>query len=161
MGPPANIGWPFPYTNMKDLAFRTAIEEDRAFFILVHHTAYRETVERMFGWEDKVQDGFANKAFDEGGIHIIIQENQQIGVVGWETFPGHLLLKELFLLPRYQGKGVGGEILNLTKEKARALGKPVRLQTLRTNLGAKRLYERNGFQVEEATEIHWKMMWRE
>ncbi|MEM7509946.1 MAG: GNAT family N-acetyltransferase [Bacteroidota bacterium] len=146
---------------MKNIQFKAVTEEDRTFFIYVHHTAYRETVERMFGWDEKVQDRFANTAFDEGGLHIITKEGCQLGIVGWEVLPTHLLLKQLFLLPTYQGKGIGAYILHLSKERAQALGKPIRLQTLRTNLGAKRLYERNGFQVEEATEIHWKMVWRE
>ena len=114
----------------------------------------------MFGWDEIVQDEFANKAFDEEGLHIIIVEGKEIGVVGWEEFPIYLLLKQLYLLPKYQGKGLGTEVLHHTKEKAKTLGKPIRLQTLRTNLGAKRLYERNGFQVEEVTDLHWKMIWR-
>ncbi|MEM8898479.1 MAG: GNAT family N-acetyltransferase [Bacteroidota bacterium] len=146
---------------MKNIQFRAVEEEDRAFFIHVHHTAYRETIEKLFGWDGKVQDEFANKAFDEGVLHVITQERRQLGIVGWEEFPTHLLLKQLYLLPQYQGKGIGTEIINQSKEKAKALSKPIRLQTLLTNLGAKRLYEGHDFQVEEVTDHHWKMVWGE
>ncbi|MEL6190893.1 MAG: GNAT family N-acetyltransferase [Bacteroidota bacterium] len=146
---------------MKNIQFKAATEEDRTFFIYVHHTAYRETVEKQFGWEEKVQDEFANKAFDEEGIHLIIYKDQKIGVVGWETLPTHLLLKELFILPEFQGNGIGTEILKHTKERARELAKPIRLGTLRTNQRAKKLYEKHGFQVEEETDRHWKLVWGE
>lgn len=32
-----------------NLKYTLATEEDRAFFIYVHHTAYRDTIEEMFG----------------------------------------------------------------------------------------------------------------
>ena len=37
------------------LKYILAAEEDRAFFIHVHHTAYRDVIEDMFGWDEKRQ----------------------------------------------------------------------------------------------------------
>ena len=141
------------------LKFIPTTEADRKFFIHVHHTAYRDTIEKMFGWDEALQDGFANKAFDEGGMNIIYHEDERIGVVGWEDFPDYLWLKEVFLLPEFQGQGIGKQIVTLSQERAKKAGKKLRLQTLKANLGAKRLYERCGFNVTEATDTHWKMLW--
>lgn len=142
-----------------NLAFVPAVEADRTFFVHVHHTAYRNAIESMFGWDQVLQDGFANDAFDKGGTHIIYLEGIRIGVVGWQQFPDYLWLKEIFLLPEYQRKGIGQKIVMLSKEKAKALNKPLRLRTLKTNPGAKRLYERCGLVVTEATDILWNLEW--
>ena len=133
-------------------------EKDRAFFIHVHHTAYRDTIEEMFGWDEKRQDELANRPFDEGGIHIIWNGDVRIGVIGWEERDDHLWLKELFLLPEYQRQGIGSQIIKDTITKARLLAKDVRLRTLKANVRAKELYERHGFEVTEATDIHWNMI---
>lgn len=137
-----------------------ATEADRAFFVQVHHAAYRATIEQMFGWDEVLQDEFANKAFDGGSIHIIWFDYQKVGVVGWEELPDFFWLKELFLLPNYQRKGIGSKLLTLLIDQAQVLGKLVRLQTLRANLDAKKLYERHGFSVEDATDLHWRMIRR-
>lgn len=140
-----------------EIKYIPAIEKDRDFFIHVHHAAYRETIEEMFGWDEKRQDELANRPFDEGGIQIIWKDDKRIGVVGWEDRDEYFWLKELFILPEYQGNGIGSKIVEETIELATALKKDIRLRTLKANLGAKKLYERYGFKVTEANDIHWNM----
>ena len=69
---------------MLELRYIPTTKEDRKFFIHVHHTAYRDTIEEMFGWDEKRQNKLANRPFDEGRIHIICNGDDRIGVVGWE-----------------------------------------------------------------------------
>ena len=143
-----------------NINFVPTTEADREFFIHVHHTAYRKTIEEMFGWDEALQDGFANKAFDEGGMNIIWFEDKKIGVVGWEEFSDYLWLKEVFLLPEHQGQGIGNYIVTMSQDRAKKAGKDLRLQTLKANIGAKRLYERCGLQVTDATDTHWQLAWK-
>ncbi len=142
---------------MMNLTLIPVSESDRAFFCFVHHTAYREVIEKMFGWDEKQQDMYANKAFDEGGMNILFLEDKKIGVVGWVEFPDYLWLKELFILPEYQRMGIGSQVVQMSIKKEKKLCKDLRLQTLKENLGAKALYERHGFVVTESTDIHWKL----
>ena len=53
--------------NMK-IRYEIAYEKHRGFFIHVHHTAYRDIVEEMFGWDKKKQNNLANQAFDHGAF---------------------------------------------------------------------------------------------
>lgn len=140
------------------ISYIEATESEREFFIHVHHTSYRDTIEAMFGWDERLQDQHANRAFDEGGMNIIWNNNKRVGVIGWEDRDDHVWLKELFLLPEYQGQGIGSKIIKDTITKARSLAKDVRLRTLKANMRAKELYERHGFVVTEATDIHWNMI---
>ena len=140
------------------LDYVTATSSDRSFFIHAHHKAYRNTIERMFGWNEVEQDEFAGRAFDQGGIKVIWSDNQRVGVVGWEQHPDHIWLKELFILPSEQGNGVGSTVIQHIKAIAERRNLPVRLRTLKANLRAKALYERNGFTVSKQTDIHWNMV---
>ena len=140
------------------LDYVTATSSDRSFFIHAHHKAYRDTIETMFGWNEVEQDEFAGRAFDQGGIKIICSDNQRVGVVGWEQHPDHIWLKELFILPSEQGHGVGSTVIQHIKAIAERRNLPVRLRTLKANLRAKALYERNGFTVSNQTDIHWNMV---
>lgn len=142
------------------LDFVQAISSDRSFFIHVHHTAYRDTIETMFGWNKAVQDDFAKKAFDPGGIKVIWFDGQRVGVVGWEQYPDYIWLKEVFVLPSKQGQGIGSAVIRYIKAIAEDRNLPVRLRTLKANQRAKALYERNGFTVSDTTDVHWNMVWR-
>ena len=141
------------------LDYIPATGTDRSFFIHAHHVAYRDTIEAMFGWNEAVQDDFAGKAFDQGGINIIWSDGQRAGVIGWEQHPDHVWLKELFVLPSKQGQGIGSAAIRHVKAIARESNFPVRLRTLKANQRAKALYERNGFTVSDKTDVHWKMVW--
>lgn len=141
-----------------NLKFIPVVDSDRDFFIHVHHAAYRTTIEKMFGWDEKVQDDFAIKAFNDGGMNIIWVDNKKVGVVGWDCRPDHLWLKELFILPEYQGQGIGSQIISSTIERAKQHGHPVRLQTLKANTEAQKLYKRHGFVVTSESKTHVQMI---
>ncbi|MAY63210.1 MAG: GNAT family N-acetyltransferase [Rhizobiales bacterium] len=132
-------------------------ERDRVFFIHVHHAAYRDTIEAMFGWDEGMQDKHASRAFDDGGLNIVWYDDERVGVVGWEDRGDCLWLKELFLLPKYQGCGIGSQIVQDSIQRAQSLEKDVRLRTLKANVRAKKLYERHGFEVTSVTDIHCNM----
>jgi len=134
-----------------------AQETDRVFFVEVHHAAYRSVIEAMFGWDVELQRNYANAAFDSGSIHIISLEGEDIGVVGIDIMPDHVWLKQLFILPRQQRKGVGSFVVNWAIEIGRKVGKDVRLQTLKVNSGAVQFYQKHGFELVEETAAHWKL----
>jgi ribosomal protein S18 acetylase RimI-like enzyme len=139
------------------LTFIPTVAADLDFFIQVHHTAYRSVIESMFGWDERRQDDYAKAAFALGGLTIVWRDRDRVGVVGWEEHQGDLWLKEVFILPIYQNQGIGSQIVTLSIARARQNGQALRLQTLKANLGAKRLYERHGLRVTGVTEIHWHM----
>jgi len=143
--------------SLKKITYETATEQDRAFFIHVHHISYRDTIEKMFGWDKELQYSYANKAFDEGGILIIWVDGKKAGVIGWEDRAACIWLKEFFLLPEYQGLGIGTQVVQDMKIRAKSAQKDIHLRTLKANIRAKALYERVGFEVTDVTNIHWNM----
>ena len=134
-----------------------AKESDRLFFIHVHHVSYREVIESMFGWDVISQNIHANKDFDACNPHVILYNTQPCGVMGWQEKSDHILLSPIYILPAYQGKGIGTYLVKSLIDKSRFLGIPLRLQTLLKNEKAKKFYEKLGFTVYASNDVHWQM----
>ena len=65
-----------------------------------------------------------------------------------------ILLSSVRLLPEFQNRGVGTELID---ELLKSASKPIRLQVLKVN-PARNLYLRLGFKVVGETETHYKML---
>lgn len=136
-----------------------AKEADRAFFVATHHAAYRATVEQMFPWDAAQQDALVGAKFDLPGTHVLFQAEQRVGVVGLQSEEGHVLLRDFFVLPEFQNRGIGSRIILQVKGRAQELGQDIRLRTLRANTVAKRFYERHGFRLSGEDPLHLFMIW--
>ncbi len=134
-----------------------AQESDRAFFIEVHHLAYRTHIEAMFGWDADLQREYANSAFDSENIFIVWLDGEQVGVVGLDILPDFVWLKQLYILPTYQRKGVGGFVVRWAIGISQSRKKELRLQTLKVNVSAVEFYQRYGFEISEETDTHWEL----
>jgi GNAT superfamily N-acetyltransferase len=137
-----------------------ATESDRTFFRNVHHLAYRDVIESMFGWDEKSQDHYADIDFNSRNPHIIQYEEKPVGVLGWQEKQDHIWFGPIFVLPQFQNKGIGSFLVKQFIENAEAKNIALRLQTLRMNERAKKLYERLGFIVLSSNEIHWHMEYK-
>ena len=144
-----------------DLSLRIvpAKEADRAFFVATHHAAYRATVEQMFPWDAAQQDALVGAKFDLPGTQALYQAEQRVGVVGLQGEEGHILLRDFFVLPEFQNRGIGSLVILQVKGRAQRLEQDIRLRTLRANAGAKQFYERHGFRLSGEGPLHWFMIW--
>jgi GNAT superfamily N-acetyltransferase len=106
----------------------------------------REYAERTWGsWIPEPLDNFRPE------IHQIIQcDGDEIGCIAVVDESEALMLEKLYILPGYQGRGIGTLLLGRLIARANAVGKSIRLRVLRVNR-ARQLYERNGFEVEHST----------
>ncbi len=57
-----------------------------------------------------------------------------------------VLIEELYVLPAFQGRGIGSAFLDWVKEEYRERAKRYRLEVCAGNTGAIRLYSRKGFE---------------
>jgi ribosomal protein S18 acetylase RimI-like enzyme len=69
------------------------------------------------------------------------------------------LVVDICLAPEWRGGGIGGALLRATQADAAARGRGVELHVLAWNAGARKLYERLGFVVVDATAPHVLMHW--
>ena len=77
---------------------------------------------------------------------VAILENYVIGVVALIEEENIIWIDQMYIDPKYVNNGIGTFMLNNVIKSA---SKPVRLFTFQENSGARRLYERHGFEAIE------------
>jgi ribosomal protein S18 acetylase RimI-like enzyme len=133
---------------------RPALETDADFARRVHHRAYREVVERQYGpWDEARQDRFFASSWREGGFEIVLCDGAPCGYLCVEERADDLHVREIVLLPEFQGRGIGSTLLREVIDRAAERGVPVRLGTHHQNR-AQHLYRRLGFREIGRTETH-------
>jgi ribosomal protein S18 acetylase RimI-like enzyme len=130
-----------------NLILRAATEDDTPFLVSLACQAYHDVVARQFGaWNEHEQsERFAAKLarlpFEVG-----LLAGQPVAAVSSSVHPDHVFLNDLLVLPEFQNRGIGSELLEREIHRARELGLPLRLHTLRDSR-AVHLFERHGFIV--------------
>ena len=74
------------------------------------------------------------------GIYIAKDENKIVGMIKIIEKDDHIYLKQLYILPEYQGQGIGLRLLNTIETD-----KKIYLQVSSSNTGAIRFYIKHGF----------------
>lgn len=93
--------------------------------------------------------------------HIVLADRKPIGLLkmGIVSLTGthkSLHIRQLQIMPKYQGKGVGSKVLTVVKKRALQLGLPITLNVLLKN-PARGLYLRHGFQVENKNRLEYQL----
>jgi ribosomal protein S18 acetylase RimI-like enzyme len=141
------------------LTLRSATPDDREFAYRVKKAALREYVEQIWGWNEAEQRRLHERRFAAQEFRVIRLGGTDVGTMGVVVAPDCLRLNGLFILPEYQGRGIGRRCMALLMEEARQLGLPVRLQVLKINQRALAFYERLGFTRAGETGTHDLMEW--
>lgn len=135
---------------------RPATRGDLDFALVALEASMRQSVEAAYGtWEEVEQRALFTRSFDLASHRILRCNGRDAGVLAVESRVHCLHLARLFLLPRFQGLGIGTRVVQALLESARARPCPLELSVLRTNPAAFRFYERLGFHVVGETPTHW------
>lgn len=93
-----------------------------------------------------------------GEYRRIISEGKTAGYFLVTKKPEFWELEDLFIYPEYQNKGIGTAVLN---DIISAADKPIALFVFTKNEGARRLYERLGFEIDSVYhETRYRMILR-
>lgn len=140
------------------LQFRSAGDADSSFLFELNRRAYEDVVTRQFGaWDAAVQDARFAAKVRAAGFRIVEHAGAAIGAVWSSVNDDHVFLHELILLPEWQGRGLGSQVLEMELERARALGKPLRLHTLRLGR-AQAFFRAHGFAETGITDEYVEMV---
>lgn len=142
------------------LTKRLPTPQDLEFLRELHHAAYRDVVTRQFGaWDEQRQDESFMSDLAGARFQILLIDEVPIGAVGLDESDVCIRLAELWILPAYQGRGLGASILRGLQERARQAGMALTLSVLKANR-ARALYERHGFVVVGETDTVYRMEWK-
>jgi ribosomal protein S18 acetylase RimI-like enzyme len=118
----------------------------------------REYVAATFGaWDEPHQRALFEPTFDLRTHRILVCDGEDAGVLAVEERVHCLHLARIFLLPRFQRRGLGARVVCALLAIARDSAQPVELTVLRVNRAARGFYERLGFRVVGETETHVHM----
>ena len=134
-----------------EVQLRKAEADDAEFICRVVETTMRVYVEQTWG---SFSEEYARKNVADtiaAGIYsIILLDGQAIGALAIERHPSHIQLTQIYILRQHQNRGIGTSLVRELAREARETAKPLRLRVLSVN-PARRLYEREGFQVTSTT----------
>jgi|GEM_PF-1585089 len=134
-------------------------DDDYDAVFALHEQLFRAHIEQIWGWHEDWQRQNFRSNWKSCNTCVIECGGKIIGYVQSLRNPGHILLKNIGLLPTHQGKGIGCSLVKSLQTEAAALHLPIRLSVFVTNPEAQQFYERMGFVNESRTGEFQNMIW--
>jgi ribosomal protein S18 acetylase RimI-like enzyme len=126
------------------VALRPATPADSEFCYQLHKAAMGDYVAAIWGWDEQVQRGFHDRAFNPARWQIITTGGTDIGMLDVERRPGEIYLARIELRPDHQGHGIGTRLIRGLADEAAHNGQDLVLDVLTVNHRAHALYQRLG-----------------
>lgn len=131
---------------------RTADEYEAAYAL--KKAALGPHVIARWGWDDAQQRAIMDEKWRAKTFFRIEVEGEPVGTITVDATDGGIEIGEFYIAPEFQGRGIGGAVLEAVVREAG--GRPLELRVLKWN-PALALYRRQGFVVVGETDIHYLM----
>ena len=142
---------------MKNYILAQAQKSDFEFLKYVHHTTLKEHVAKIWGWNEDQQNQFFKDAFNTRHFQLIAIGETSVGYLEINETQDTLNISNILILPEFQGKGVGSQIIKSIISNAKHTNKRVALGVFKVNTRARKLYEKLGFHIHGETPTHYLM----
>lgn len=136
---------------------RPARQSDLPFVVALHNESLREYLEPLFGWDQNHWKSFISTWFDPQRVKIIQVDEVDSGLLVVEERSDEILFESISITSSLRNLGLGSKIIGDVIERSKVSGFPIHLDVLKTNLPARRLYERLGFVVIGETETDFQL----
>ena len=152
-----------------NLSIRHTEAADEPFLEAVYADSRRDEL-APFGWSRGQEDAFFKMQFQmqsrayqmqfpDADYHIVELDGEWVGRMIVQRGEKEIRLVDVSLLTEFRNRGIGTILLERLKTEAGS-DRVLSLRVLKTNAGAKRLYERMGLVVVESSDLHFTMQWR-
>lgn len=94
--------------------------------------------------DEEIQRWMADVLIPQAEVSVAEVEGRVVGMMVLARREGISWIDHLYLTPEFVGQGIGSAFVAQAKKR---LGAPIRLFTFQANQGARRFYERHGFQA--------------
>jgi ribosomal protein S18 acetylase RimI-like enzyme len=133
---------------------RSATHNDYSFGYFIKKITLKEHIEKTWGWNTEFQKNTYRKNYHIQNTHIIEIDKTKIGLFEYEEKSDFFEINQIFILPKYQNNGIGSMILRKIINKAKDKNIAIKLQVLKINKEAKKLYIKLGFTEYDQTNTH-------
>jgi GNAT superfamily N-acetyltransferase len=130
---------------------RTAAPEDRTAIARVLIDSRRESLPYAQSphTEEEILDWVSSKLIPTGSVTVATCMCQVVAVLATSQDATSSWIDQLYVKPGYYSKGLGTKLL---QHAHTTLTRPVRLYTFQANNGARRFYERHGYEANAFSE---------
>ena len=142
---------------MEQVTLRQATVDDSDFVYAVKKDVLDSYVDQIYGWREWEQWALHQRRFRPAETQIIVRDDEEIGVLTIHRERDCIHVRQLFLLPHTQSRGIGSYLMRGILAEAGVENLPVALQVLKTNPRAVVFYQRLGFKVVGETDTHHQM----
>ncbi|MCF4097763.1 GNAT family N-acetyltransferase [Maritalea mediterranea] len=140
------------------LARRPARPDDLDALIELRLIAMRPSLEKLGRFNPaRARQRFVDE-FAPEHTTILIDEGRIVGCYALLPRADHFCLAHLYLLPAYQGRGIGRSIVMELQRKADQMGKQIHLIAL-SQSDAEHLYARLGFEIIDRDNVEVRMVY--
>jgi len=142
---------------MSKYLLRKPTSADFEFLRDVHHMTLKEHVLKIWGWDQTKQDDFFREDFESAQIQIIQAFSNDIGYLQLNLEKNILHIVNILILPEFQNRGLGSEIIRDLIAKSRIKSCMLKLGVFKINTRAIGLYKTLGFKVCGESKTHFMM----
>lgn len=141
------------------VGLRRATCRDQLVLFEIHRTAFLPHIARIWGWDERQQRASFLEEVATTNTWVVETDSGIAGYLQVKSQAGRLYVRNMALLPEFQRRGIGTWLVQKLQTKAAARGMPIELSVLRTNVPARRFYERLGFVRTRDAQAHFEMTW--
>jgi len=142
---------------MMNVNLRKATTVDSEFAYQTKKAAFRSYVEMVWGWDEAEQRQMHERRFADQEFQVVQASGTDIGILAVVREPDCIKVNQLFILPQYQGKGIGEVCMMRLITDAKQNRLSIRLRVLKVNTRAASFYRRLGFIEIGANDTHVMM----
>jgi ribosomal protein S18 acetylase RimI-like enzyme len=142
---------------MLNVRLRAVTERDSEWAFQVKKASLGEYIDQTWGWDEGFQRQFHQNDFEPAKTQIIMEGSHDAGWIVVAETDTEFQLRELYLHPAHQCRGIGSHLVEALLAEAERQQKPVELHVLKVNARARQLYERLRFRLTGETDTHYIM----
>ena len=142
---------------MNSVTYRRAVPTDKP------------AIERLFAemlksvgedGSDRYEDGYLDKFFDGlDRIYVAEADSEVVGYISVELYPDFVYIDDISVTKSFRGMGIGTKLIALAEQYASERDVPTSvLHVKRTNIAARYLYQRLGYNVTDDEESRFRMV---
>jgi ribosomal protein S18 acetylase RimI-like enzyme len=131
------------------ITLRPALSADYSFALSLYVQTIKPLATAWMPWVDHEQEAQFASLWRPDDTWIITLIGQEIGWVEFRQTGDETFLKQLYVVPLHQRRGIGSQVMRRLNEQGRT-AKPMALFVLKNN-PAFRFYKRHGFEVVQET----------
>lgn len=140
------------------IAIQPMVEADFAFAWELVCESIGPLASALGAWDEAREREIVRVGLSKREARCIVVREERIGWLHVRATVYAIELWQLFLSPRWRGRGIGSAVLRELMTQARIRDVPVVLRVLRNNR-ARQLYERCGFIDQGGDDQHLHMTW--